>query len=65
MNKHELREEAYDDCIKYSCPDVTELIPAPVIACECGYKGRVRLVLSHLHEAQCPQCEKWVKYEEI
>jgi hypothetical protein len=59
-----LKEDALDDYIRGYCPDVTELVPAPEIKCKCGYAGRVKFILSHLHEALCPECKTWVVYEE-
>ncbi len=58
------REVAKDDYIKYSCPDTEELAPAPTIACECGFSGRVKYIISHLSEALCPECKKWMKFKE-
>ena len=58
------REEAKADFFKYDCPDVTELVPAPIIRCECGYSGPSQLIMSYLKKARCPKCHVWSKYEE-
>lgn len=59
-----LKERAYADCVTGYCPDVTELVPAPEIECNCGYAGRATVIISHLHEALCPECKTWIKYIE-
>ncbi len=65
MNQKDIdKEQALDDYIVGFCPDVEERIPAPKIRCACGYSGLARTILSHLKEALCPKCGKWVKYEE-
>ncbi len=59
------RDEAKADYIKGFCPDVEELTPAPEITCKCGFQGRVKVILSYLKEALCPECKSWISYEEI
>ncbi len=58
------RELAKDEYFKYCCPDVEERVSAPVIQCQCGFSGRAKFILSHLSEALCPECKKWIQYKE-
>ena len=57
------REQAKEDYLKYDCPDVTELVPAPIIRCECGYSGPSQCFISEIKEARCPKCKVWSKYD--
>ncbi len=56
------KERAKEDCIKYDCPDVAILIPAPEIECKCGFKGKAKVILSYIREALCPECKHWIGY---
>ncbi len=64
MDKDQLREQAKSEYFKYDCPDVDERVPAPEIKCKCGFIGRAKAILSHMKEALCPGCKKWISYEE-
>ncbi len=59
--KEQLKEQAYDDCIKHECPDVTELYDLPRIRCECGYVGPAHKQSPMLKELYCKHCGRWTK----
>lgn len=64
MNKQDLYDHAKNEFFKYDCPDVAVLTSAPEIECVCGFKGRADVIISHLRKALCPNCHKWIGYEE-